>query len=118
MQAAGEAPICPAMPAPRLLTLLTLLALLLAPLAMLGGAPAMAHAGPEAASHCTETKAPAEAPPAAPVDCMIACAGCLPALPDMLSAGPLPLAAAEIGPLRFPLHGLHPEAATPPPRFS
>jgi hypothetical protein len=49
---------------------------------------------------------------------MVACAGCLPAQGGMLGARRLPEAAADRGPFTFRLHGLHPEAATPPPRSS
>lgn len=118
MQAGGERPIGAGMTAHRLLGWLTLLALLAAPLAMIGGAPAMAHVRPAAVGHCDDREMPAEAPPEAPVDCMIACAGCLPALGGTLAAQPRLAAAAEAAPLAFLLHGLHPEAAIPPPRSS
>ena len=103
------------MSAPRLLSWLVSLALLLAPLAMIGGAPAMAH-GAVAASHCTEVDKPAEAPPPAPIDCMIACAGLVSQTTDVpvrcrRPAAPERLAGAS------GLPGLAPEAATPPPRF-
>lgn len=97
---------------------LILVALLFAPLAMIGGSPAAAHARPAAAGHCAEDGAPAEAPPAAPADCMIACAGCLPTQGGALAALPRLEAAARPAPLAYCLRGLHPEAATPPPRFS
>jgi hypothetical protein len=97
---------------------LTLLALLFAPLTMIGGGPAMAHDQTVAAGHCADSDKPAEAPTSAPVDCMIACAGCLPTQSGAPSAR-LPLeAAARSAPLAFGLRGLHPEAATPPPRSS
>lgn len=106
------------MSASRLLRWLTLIALLLAPLGMIGGAPAMAHSRPAQAGHCAEKEKPAEAPLSAPVDCMIACAGSLPAQAVALAAQPRPGRAVEPEPLAFRLDGLHPEAATPPPRFS
>ncbi|HYG48520.1 MAG TPA: hypothetical protein VD846_11340 [Allosphingosinicella sp.] len=106
------------MSATRLLRFLTLLALLLAPLGMIGGGPAMAHARPDATSPCAERNKPAEAPPSAPLDCMVACAGCLPEQGGALAARALPAAAAAPVLLAFRLHGLHPEAATPPPRVS
>lgn len=104
------------MSAHRLLGWLALFALLLAPFAMIGGAPAMAHDRPPAAGHCAETGMPAKAP--APVDCMVACAGCLPS--QDLAAAPAspPVAAAEPARPAFRLRGISPEAATPPPRFS
>jgi hypothetical protein len=85
---------------------------------MIGGTPAMAHARPAAAGHCAETEKPAEAPASAPVDCMIACAGCLPAQSGTLDVRPRPMEGDEPAPLAFRLQGLHPEAATPPPRSS
>lgn len=97
---------------------LTLLALLVAPLAMIGGGAATAHVQTVAAGHCAEAEKPAEAPTPAPADCMIACAGCLPAQAGALSAGPRLEAAARPAPLAYRLPGLHPEAATPPPRSS
>lgn len=107
-----------AMSASALLRLLTLIALFLAPLAMIGAAPATAHGRSAAAAHCAETGKPAEAPPSAPIDCMIACAGCLPAQGGLLGARPPLAPTAQAVPLHFQLHGLHPEAATPPPRRS
>lgn len=97
---------------------LILLALLFAPLAMIGGSPAAAHVRSAAAGHCTEGEKPADSPPAAPADCMIACAGCLPTQSEAPAA--LPRLEAERRPAAaaFRLCGLHPEAATPPPRFS
>ncbi|HEX8626192.1 MAG TPA: hypothetical protein VF782_14095 [Allosphingosinicella sp.] len=106
------------MSATDLLRWLTLLALLLAPLAMIGGSPAAAHARPAAAGHCAETEKPAEAPPSAPADCMIACAGCLPTQSGTLAVLPGLEAAARPAAIAFRIRGLHPEAATPPPRTS
>jgi hypothetical protein len=106
------------MSAPGLLKWLTFLALLLAPLAMIGGSPARAHSPAVAGGHCAEAETPAEAPPPAPVDCMIACAGCLPTPGAMLAALPSLQAAARPAPIAFCLRGLHPEAAIPPPRLS
>ncbi|HYW15198.1 MAG TPA: hypothetical protein VE891_03460 [Allosphingosinicella sp.] len=97
---------------------LILLALLFAPLAMIGASPAAAHAGSMAAGHCPETGEPVEAPPSAPADCMIACAGCLPTQSGAPCARLQPRAATRSAPIVFRLRGLHPEAATPPPRFS
>lgn len=97
---------------------LILLALLVAPLGMIGGAAAAAHVQTMAAGHCAETDKSAQAPPAAPADCMIACAGCLPAQTGTLSARPGMRAAVRPAPAPYQLRGLHPEAATPPPRFS
>lgn len=106
------------MSATGLLRWLILLALLLAPLAMIGGSPAVAHARPAAAGHCAETGKPAEAPPSAPADCMIACAGFLPAQGGGVAGLPRLEPAARPAPAAFRISGLHPEAAIPPPRTS
>lgn len=106
------------MSATGLLKWLTLLALLFAPLAMIGGSPAAAHARPAVAGHCAEAEKPVEAPPSAPADCMIACAGCLPTQGGTLSGLPRLEPAAQPAPIAFRIRGLHPEAATPPPRTS
>jgi hypothetical protein len=102
------------MSATRLLQCLTCLALLLAPLSMIGAAPAMARSVP-AAGHCADMERPSKTPPSAPIDCMIACAG-LPAQGCTIAVRPAVPAIAEPQPLASRLHGLHPEAATPPPR--
>ncbi|HEY0129814.1 MAG TPA: hypothetical protein VGB57_00300 [Allosphingosinicella sp.] len=106
------------MSATRLLRWLTLFALLVAPLAMIGGSPATAHVAAVLGGHCAETEKPVEAPPSAPVDCMIACAGCLPTQAGTLAVRPRLEPAARPGPIDFRLSGLNPEAATPPPRIS
>jgi hypothetical protein len=105
------------MSASGLLRWLILLALLVAPLAMIGEGSARAHVRDVEAGHCADPVSDHEAP-SAPVDCMVACAGCLPtqcgsvdALPALDSKAGLPLLACA-------LSGLHPEAATPPPRTS
>lgn len=105
------------MPALPLLRLLTLLALILAPLGMIEGAPAMAHDRSAAMGHCPESDGPAKAPPSAPVDCMIACAG-LSAQAGSLLAPPPPSAAPTTPLLPWRLHGLHPETTIPPPRHN
>ena len=106
------------MPAPRLIRWLTLLALFLAPLAMIGGGPAMAHEPMAVSGHCSEEDGPRHAPlSGAPADCMIACAGVL-MQGDAYVAKPRPARVDESSPAAFRLDGLHPEAATPPPRPS
>ncbi|QAY77561.1 hypothetical protein [Sphingosinicella sp. BN140058] len=107
---------------PRFLRLFALVVLLLSPLTMMVHAPAMA-AVPEAVAgethaamdgHCAPRpkKAPARSP-----DCALACAA-LPALGAMLvHPAPLPVRLDPPAPSAEP-HGLHPEAATPPPRAS
>lgn len=95
---------------------LTLLALLLVPFAMTG--ESAAHARPAVEGHCAGTEKPDEAPLSAPADCMIACAGCLPTQGASLAARIRLQPAAEPAPIAFRIRGLHPEAATPPPRSS
>jgi hypothetical protein len=110
------------MPASHFVRWLTLIALLLAPLAMIGGAPATAHDRMAAAGHHEDVQhddmgSPAEAPPAAPVDCMLACAG-LPAQGAAVALHREVPAIREPLALSAHLSGLQPEAATPPPRIS
>lgn len=106
----------------RLLRLFALLALLLSPLTMIVHAPAMAavpdavaaHTQAAMAGHCAPQpeKAPARSP-----DCALACAA-LPALGAML-VHPAPVPVRLDPPAPSAEHrGLHPEAATPPPRAS
>jgi len=77
----------------------------------------MAHVQPAAAGHCADSDTPDEAP-AAPVDCMVACAGCLPTQGGPPHSRPPLAGKVEPAPLAYSLPGLHPEAATPPPRSS
>jgi hypothetical protein len=103
------------MSAIRLLRWLTCVALFLAPLGMIGTAPAMAHDGVPAARHCADMDHPSKVPPSSPIDCMIACAG-LPTQGGALVVRLVPPVSPEPRALASRLHGLHPEAATPPPR--
>ncbi|HEX6374793.1 MAG TPA: hypothetical protein VFZ91_03630 [Allosphingosinicella sp.] len=105
------------MEASRLLRWFTLLALLLAPLGMIGGAPAVAHYGAVAAGHCADMENPADAPSSVPMDCTTACSA-LPAQADGIAVRPLLPCAPEPAALTVRLHSLEPEAATPPPRIS
>ena len=114
------------MPAAGLLRILVLVAVLLAPLAMIVPAaqalphhmaPA-AHSAPyEAMAHPGHGEDGTKPEPAAR-DCAMSCAA-IPAFPAS-GAEPLvpPRAAAEPAFAMSALSGLHPEAATPPPRFS
>jgi hypothetical protein len=104
-----------------LLSIMALLALLVAPIGMIGGAAmAMPHHQPQAAAgHCAGAPVPDHrgGEDRAAIDCMIACAG-VPAIPPSAPAAVAPIAASpDQAPLRS-LHGLQPEAATPPPRIS
>jgi len=105
--------------APMLHRLLLLIAVLLMPLAMTP-ASATVHGHPDMASmpmgHCDE-KAPSRQMKSGIADCAMACSAALPAVE--LARDELPLAACS-PPLRAaiqPLHGLHPETATPPPKL-
>jgi hypothetical protein len=113
------------MSAANLLRLLAALALVLMPLGMISPAHAagMGHASAAASSvHCDEmsghrdTHQPDQQPDCM-ADCVIACS----ALPSIAGIVPLPgLAPALRQPpaLSAGVHGLHPEAATPPPRLA
>lgn len=106
-------------PMRRLTFLLAAFALLFAPLAMIGGGAATAHA-PAASSamdHCAGMDGSSSDQPAMGIDCLIACAA-IPALPPRIEgrmvapapvAVPAPIVAGT---------GLDPEAETPPPRVS
>jgi hypothetical protein len=112
------------MSAANLLRLLAALALVLMPLGIVSTAHAtvIGHAAPAASSaHCAEMSGhrhnhrPARPQPDCMADCAIACS----ALPSIAGIVPLPgLAPALRQPpaLSSSVHGLHPEAATPPPR--
>ena len=101
--------------------LLTLLAVLLMPLGMAAPASASAHhpANMTTAAmpmpHCPDQGSTHHA---AGAECTMACAATLPALSE--GSEPRLRIAAVPAPriLAAPLPGLHPETATPPPRFS
>ena len=111
----------------RLFRLLIVLAVLLSPVAMTVGASAqaMGHqiasveaaATPMSAGHCAEMDKQSKEHGAPSIDCMIACAGMLPQVGhvDVHILSPMPVQQSAIRAFR---HGLEPEAATPPPRFS
>jgi|GEM_PF-6249366 len=129
-----------AVPFVRLMRFLTIFALMLAPLGMIGAAPAMAHqaamadtghrmagdampghemtASMTAMAHCKDMDKKSEDQPCDSSDCVMACAA-VPAIPAV--GGQLEPHALTPGPLQQPAlvsvpHGLVPEAATPPPR--
>ena len=105
----------------RLLRLLLILAFVLMPVGLVPGGHA-ANAAPAAmADHCAGTKKDAPANPGhhspdRAADCAIACS----ALPSFAGTLPAPLRVQAILASLPPAagHGLAPEAATPPPRFS
>jgi len=117
LQAAGEGSIAAPMSAFRLLSWLVTLALLVTPLAMTGGAPAMAHGG-AAAGACPDMEKPPEAPAkGTSADCMMACMAIVAQSPGLAARQRLsPAPEPSFQPGR--LTGVAPEAAIPPPRFS
>jgi hypothetical protein len=111
------------MSAPRFLRILTMFAVVLMPFGMLGGASAamaMSHHGGAAMTmdHCAgmDKQQKKEAPGHTP-DCMVTCAA-IPSTGGDFEHQAMTPAAIEPLALAPPVHGLHPEAATPPPRFS
>lgn len=110
---------------PHIVRFLAILAVLLMPFGMLGGVPATAMARHTSmtmsAGHCAgmpDMPAKDRKAPSAPCcDCMVACA----AIPSENSciehAAPAPMAAQAVI-LAPAIRGLHPEAATPPPRIA
>lgn len=106
-------------PMRRLTFLLAAFALLMAPLAMIGGGAAMAHA-PAASSamdHCAGMDGSSPDQPAAGIDCLIACAA-IPALSPRIEGRVVAPAPLPISPPAVAGSGLDPEAETPPPRIS
>jgi hypothetical protein len=108
------------MAARRFLRLLTMLALLLMPLAMISGHPAMAseaHAA-TAADHCAGMEKQQKRDlPGRKGECMTGCACILDEAGGLDDEAIRPIAAERL-PLAPALQGLHPEAATPPPRIA
>jgi hypothetical protein len=110
------------MVAPRILRLLTMLAILLMPLGVIGPQPAAAMAGHAStamsADHCAGMVHKGKTAPSAPCcDCMVACSA-IPSQAPCVRPEALAPMAAEPTALILEIHGLHPEAATPPPRSS
>jgi hypothetical protein len=107
-------------PVERLVRLLAVLAVLLMPLGMAPAAAAAVHpqmAMDMPAGHCPE-QAPGRDMKGGIAECTMACAGTLPAT-DLASNEPVPIARAPIQPTATQrLQGLHPDAATPPPKRS
>jgi hypothetical protein len=102
----------------RALRFLIMLAVLLLPFGMIGAGPAMAHHAPAmmTADHCADMPRQKKEAPGRSAQCMIACAAlaCAEITIEHDSLAPV---AAEPARLVPAMHGLHPEAATPPPRF-
>lgn len=111
-----------------LLRLLTLVALILSPVAMTASASARAPhhaksvevvaAPTDATGHCADMDKQSKDQPGPSTDCMMACAAMVPAPGAQLDVPGLLPASVEWLPLKSFPHGLEPEAATPPPRFS
>lgn len=104
----------------RVLRVLTMLAVVLMPFGMLRGASAEATAHRVAmtmsAGHCAGMPTREKKAPNAPCcNCMVACAAihskdaCL----EHVALAPM---AAQVAAITPAIHGLHPQAATPPPR--
>lgn len=105
----------------RILPVLALIALMIAPFGRMGLAAAAAphHGTPMAmAGHCEDMPTPEPGKPnKTAIDCMIACAAMTTeSAADIAHAAPEPVVIAP-RPL-LSLHGIQPEAADPPPRFS
>lgn len=132
-RALGFAAVCRLLAGRHLVRLVTLLALLTASVGMIGshGARAMPgaamehgaavhgaidHDGAPASGHCADMQpGQHDHRGSADIDCMIACAG-LPATLATHAVAPVIRALRPSLPLASPLHGLAPEADTPPPR--
>jgi hypothetical protein len=95
-----------------------LIAVLILPLGMNAPAAAAAHHGPMAGmpmQHCPD-QAPSHQPKGGMSECTMACASALPAMDRVRDEIP-PMAHIALLPLpAHPLHGLHPDTATPPPK--
>ena len=96
------------------LRLLALLALLQMPLGM----TAQAEAHPVMAMARCPDQAPAHHPKSMASECMMACAATVPAVEQAGDEPPSTSGMILISMSEHPLHGLHPETATPPPRLS
>lgn len=102
----------------RLTKLLILFAVLLMPLGMINGGPAMASGVSTApAGHCEQMPEHRQEQPDRLADCAVTCAA-IPSRRDDLQGRILVLAQPRVAALTEILHGLGPEAAIPPPRFS
>ena len=119
----GRADYLGRMVASRILRMLTMLAVLLMPIGMLGGeAAAMGHSAPIAAAamadHCAAMHHKQKKDePAKGADCVVACAA-IPASDAPYQHETLAPMHVEAPRLIAVVAGLHPEAATPPPRIS
>jgi hypothetical protein len=103
-----------------ILRLLTLLALVLMPFGMSGASAAPAHHGLAVATaeYCGEHgRQPDKQSPANATDCAISCSMLLAAESRIEDPAP-PIRMLPVRPLAERGAGLHPDTATPPPKFS
>ena len=102
-----------------MLSILAFLAVLLAPAGMLGSHAAMAMPQHAAASAdpCSEKQQHDGQQSQAMIDCALACSA-LASNEALIADEPAPDAAAPDARPSLALHGMRPEAATPPPRSS
>jgi len=99
-----------------LFRLLTILALVLMPIGMILAQPGQAH-NQLMSAHCANMDSQPELPqPDHKADCAIACSA-LPSVASSIDAPPLAPALIQPPALSAAAGGLHPEAATPPPRL-
>jgi len=101
--------------------LLILFAVLAMPLTMVNGGPAMASAvsavSAESAGHCEQMPEHKKDQPDRLADCAVTCAA-IPSHRADIQRHAFALTEPRVAALTAILHGLGPEAATPPPRFS
>jgi hypothetical protein len=98
--------------------LLILFAVLVMPLAMVNGGPAMASSiSQEPAGHCEQMPEHKKDQPDRLADCAVACAA-IPSQRYDIQRQTFGPSEPRVAALTEILHGLDPEAATPPPRFS
>jgi hypothetical protein len=100
--------------------LLLIVAVLFMPLGMAPAAASVAHTTPAAGmamDHCDQPGSSHE-PKSGIAECMMVCAAALPASYNGSSRPPLVICEPIRPASTAPLHGLHPETATPPPKRS
>ena len=101
--------------------LVLLIAMVFLPLGMSSMPAATAtHHGPMAGmpmQHCPE-QTPSHQPKGGMPECTMACASALPAMDRVSDQAPSMARVAFLPLLARPLHGLHPDTATPPPKAS
>lgn len=102
----------------RLMKLLILLAVVLMPLGMVNGSVAMAsNVSAAQAGHCEQMPEHKKEQPDRLADCAVACAAVASRCHE-IQGGSFAHVEPFVSALSAILHGLGPEAATPPPRFA